>query len=160
MTGFHVDQTLNPWTSSQNFLNRNCRPMYQLQYLFKALVLIRNRNREKSCSRLACQAVSVHDLAKFAKCWNCWFHWFLWSKFTHVRNWISQRPKNKSCSLCQTLQLFFSELLHARSLAPSSTLVKHVTFKRWNTSKHGLMTYLPLTMNIKVVHNDTLNMFK
>ena len=23
-----------------------------------------------------------------------------------------------------------------------------------------LMTYLPLTMNIKVVHNDTLNMFK
>ena len=63
-TGFHVEQTLNPWTSSQNFLNRICRPMYQLQYLFKALVLIRNRNREKSCTRLACQAVRVHDLAK------------------------------------------------------------------------------------------------
>ena len=67
-THVHVEQTLNPWTSRQNFLNQNCRPMYQLQYLFKALVLIRNRNREKSCSRLACQAVRVPDLAKFAKC--------------------------------------------------------------------------------------------
>ena len=35
--------------------------MYQLQYLFDVLVLIRYRNREKSCSRLACQAVRVHD---------------------------------------------------------------------------------------------------
>ena len=26
--GFQVEQTLNPWTSSQNFLNRICRPMY------------------------------------------------------------------------------------------------------------------------------------
>jgi len=26
--GFQVEQTLNPWTSSQNFLNQTCRPMY------------------------------------------------------------------------------------------------------------------------------------
>ena len=26
--GFQVEQTLNPWTSSQNFLNQICRPMY------------------------------------------------------------------------------------------------------------------------------------
>ena len=62
--GFQVEQTLNPWTSSQNFLNQICRPMYQLQYLFKALVLIRNRNRVKSCSRSACQAVRDPGLRK------------------------------------------------------------------------------------------------
>ena len=26
--GFQVEQTLNPWTSSQNFLNQICKPMY------------------------------------------------------------------------------------------------------------------------------------
>ena len=46
--GFYVDQTLNPWSISSHRLNQNCSSMYQLQLLFKDLVLIRNRNGVKS----------------------------------------------------------------------------------------------------------------
>ena len=67
-TSFDTPLTANPLLLSRNCMNTNCRTMSQLQLWFKALVLIRNRNREKMCSRLACQAVRVPDLAKFAKC--------------------------------------------------------------------------------------------
>ena len=46
--GFHVDQTPNPWSISSHCLNQNCSSMYQLQLLFKDLMLIRNRNGIKS----------------------------------------------------------------------------------------------------------------
>ena len=67
-TSFDTPLTANPLLLSRNCMNTNCRTMSQLQLWFKALVLIRNRNREKSCSRLACQAVRVPDLTKFVKC--------------------------------------------------------------------------------------------
>jgi len=42
--GFQVDISANPWLLRANILNRNGRPMYQLHFLFKDLMPIRNRN--------------------------------------------------------------------------------------------------------------------
>ena len=61
---FDVHLTANPWLLGKNCLNKICRTMYHLQLSFKNLVLIRNRNGVKSCSRLACQAVSDPRLSK------------------------------------------------------------------------------------------------
>ena len=46
-TSFDTPLTANPLLLSRNCMNTNCRTMSQLQLWFKALVLIRNRNREK-----------------------------------------------------------------------------------------------------------------
>ena len=44
--------------------------MYQLQFLFKELILIRNRNGVKSSQTSAVRLSANQDLRKFAKCWN------------------------------------------------------------------------------------------
>ena len=128
---------------SDFFQNQSRSPKYHLQMLFNDLMLTRNINWVKSWSMSACQAVSDPRLSKILLSVESWFCWFLWDPFKHARCWISQWPKNKSCSLSQTLQLCFSDLLHARSLTPSSNLVKQATFKWW---------YI-----LKLWHNDQIS---
>ena len=71
-TSFHEDQTSNPWLLRANILNRNGRPMYQLQLLLKNHALIRNLNRVISSPSWAISTVSETDRAKSPKCRKQW----------------------------------------------------------------------------------------
>ena len=62
---FHIDVTANPWLQFVTDLNNFRRHKYQLQILFKELVLIRNRNGVKSSQTSAVSMVRVQDLEKF-----------------------------------------------------------------------------------------------
>ena len=67
-TSFRNDLSANRWLLRVNILNKFCRLMYQLQMLFNALVLNRNRNREKSSQSWADSTVRVCLRTKMAKC--------------------------------------------------------------------------------------------
>ena len=64
MMSFHVDVTANPWLQFVTDQNNFRRPKYQLQILFKELVLIRNKNGVISSQRSADSTVRVQDLEK------------------------------------------------------------------------------------------------
>jgi len=61
---FLGDQTANPQLHRANNLNDNCRPMYQLQFLFRTQALNLNQSQVMSSQSRAISTIKVKNLEK------------------------------------------------------------------------------------------------